>query len=437
MIIIDHKYVIYAQFAKAKAPTFETEGFKELLNEAKDNFNVSSLLSSNKKEITKLEFIDNKTFKIKLSSQNELNLNQVSRSLRLFTTFLIDDTKQMNFKHLITGKRLFYMKAEKEEKIKKFQKQGYDFSYNFLNVNTPLNIEGKMRGLYTFKVYGEKYVDPDVSSRKLYEYHSDIWFHSGKFPNGALIKKVECYTGSFYNDEKMAVTVEMNGTNKKFILGSDFIGASKNWITVDIKNNRSYLWEALGKMRCFSGHMLWCKGFNKGWYICENNEFKYSDKWTSNLITINTAKGGSSGIFDRIDWCLKLLKIYYLNITIRHYEERKKMFLNHEDVDELLKYRNLTEDEQNSGFCSLNSVNSLFHAFENSKDWLELFIDFRRFIQYFHLQNIINENGDYTVQPLIDWFPILPEEYKDYINNSVVFIQKRSVDILDKSENSY
>lgn len=104
-------YSVIAQFAKAGAPSFYTEGFEKYLSEAKDYFNTRSRLATNPKEIISLITVDEKTIRIIFRSHNKLKLEQVSRSLRVFSMYLIDETHPLNFSSLVSGKRLFRMKA--------------------------------------------------------------------------------------------------------------------------------------------------------------------------------------------------------------------------------------------------------------------------------------------------------------------------------------
>lgn len=104
-------YEAIAQFAKANAPSFRSPGFEEYLMEARDHFNTRSRVASNPKEITQLSIVDDDTIRIVFRSQEVLNISQVSRSLRVFSMYLADETHPLNFSNLITGKRLFRMTA--------------------------------------------------------------------------------------------------------------------------------------------------------------------------------------------------------------------------------------------------------------------------------------------------------------------------------------
>ena len=104
-------YEALAQFAKANAPSFRTPGFEAYLGEARDYFNMRSRVATNPKEITQLSVIDDRTIRIIFRSQEVLNVTQISRSLRVFSMFLIDETHPLNFSNFVSGKRLFRMTA--------------------------------------------------------------------------------------------------------------------------------------------------------------------------------------------------------------------------------------------------------------------------------------------------------------------------------------
>lgn len=104
-------YEAIAQFAKADAPSFFTPGYEAYLNEAKDFFNMRSRVATNPKEITELQIVDDRTIRIIFRSHDKLNISQISRSLRVFSMYLIDETHPLNFSDLVSGKRLFRMTA--------------------------------------------------------------------------------------------------------------------------------------------------------------------------------------------------------------------------------------------------------------------------------------------------------------------------------------
>lgn len=105
------QYEAIAQFAKADPPSFYSKGYEAYLQEAVKYFNIRSRVATNPKEITELTVEDDRTIRIVFNSQDRLNVSQVSRSLRVFSMYLIDETHELNFSDLVTGKRLFRMTA--------------------------------------------------------------------------------------------------------------------------------------------------------------------------------------------------------------------------------------------------------------------------------------------------------------------------------------
>lgn len=105
------QYEAIAQFAKADPPSFYTKGYEAYLQEAVKYFNIRSRVATNPKEITELKVEDDRTIRIVLKSQDRLNVTQVSRSLRVFSMYLINETHELNFSDLVSGKRLFRMTA--------------------------------------------------------------------------------------------------------------------------------------------------------------------------------------------------------------------------------------------------------------------------------------------------------------------------------------
>lgn len=105
------QYKAVAQFAKADAPSFYTKGYETYLKEAVKYFNIRSRVATNPKEITELKVEDDRTISIVFKSQDRLNISQISRSLRVFSMYLIDETHEINFANLVSGKRLFRMTA--------------------------------------------------------------------------------------------------------------------------------------------------------------------------------------------------------------------------------------------------------------------------------------------------------------------------------------
>lgn len=311
----------------------------------------------------------------------------------------------------------------------------FDLSHNFLQqlvdidnneIQNLISIEdeNKPRGKYTYQLNGKPWNDPDESNLNLYEYHLKIWKNKYPKENAVVNKPMEIY----YNGKAFKIFTEIDGKNYR--LGSDYIGFSKQWITKNI--SAKDVGKALSETRCFAGHMLWCKGFSKGWYEKKDGGFGYSDKFKPNFITINQAKGGAKGVFDRIDWTLKLLRVYYDVIKMPDLY-RESNFNSNDNVKELVEYIELSEDEKKVKKCIYaESVRRIFYAFENSREWLLLFVNFPGFIDYFALDDIVDKKNEFRVIKLSPWLPVLPVDYKRYMEDSVEFINKRKKRLEEK-----
>jgi len=112
-----YHYQTLAQFAKVNPPSFYTAGYEKLLMEAVEHFNMRSRLAANPKEILELRVLDAGTLKLVFASENRLNEPQISRSLRVFSMYLIREDAEPSFRHLVTGKRLFRMESSEIEAV--------------------------------------------------------------------------------------------------------------------------------------------------------------------------------------------------------------------------------------------------------------------------------------------------------------------------------
>jgi hypothetical protein len=107
-------------------------------------------------------------------------------------------------------------------------------------------------------------------------------------------------------------------------------------------------------------------------------------------MTINGARGFNQRIFDRFDLTLKCIKLFY---------EGKE--------------------------------NPLADAFERYRDFFMLFLDFRGYVDFFLLQDLINKDGEVNFfLPFDATFPTRPyprteDEYYRYTENELTFIAAR------------
>lgn len=141
--------------------------------------------------------------------------------------------------------------------------------------------------------------------------------------------------------------------------------------------------------------------FNKAKKDCFYNEKRTSYKSIRAMsITINNARGGEKSFYDRIDFTLFDLKQWYLKQP-----------------------------------CKLEK------AFDNSREWLLMFKDFNELIDYFLLQDFVNEEYEiknlasffegekYTILSSSDVYPAsIPSDYiayKTFVEGLLTAIKKK------------
>jgi len=242
-----------------------------------------------------------------------------------------------------------------------------------------------------------EWLDPDAESTELYEC---LEFVIRKMLN---VEVEENRVVEVYRNVKspFSICVKING--KEYTLSSDYIGFSKNWVPREISDCQ--LSEAMSITRTIGGHMVWPIGVG--------------------YPTINQAKGTGKGFYDRIDWTLRILKIYYEYIDIALKNERYASIFSDKLMEEILK--------NDVSF----SVCQILVAFDNSREWLAEFRTFEKFINTFKLNVFCSKNGEkYEVEPIVAWIPIRPNEYSEYMKASQKHIEDRTKKIVELCENS-
>ncbi|MFA0814770.1 MAG: hypothetical protein ACC608_03160 [Anaerofustis sp.] len=243
----------------------------------------------------------------------------------------------------------------------------FDIAYNYLiedyAENFPLN----------FCI--DKRTDPDSISEKLYD---DIL--KAFFPKNYDAEKLEQQFGvkpKFY-------TIKLNNTT---LLSSDYIGPSVYWSREKGVNDNK-IRGFLKQCHTIGGHIVWERGA----------DLKYK---------VNTSRGGSSGVYDRLDWTLLLLKIYLS-------DKDKKNFIieaNKCIQEEFRNTKNINEKFEN-----------LFNAF-NCSEWLKGY-SFKDFCMQFKLYgNFVD--SQFNIIEMAPLFPVLPNDYNAYIDNVCKAIDSR------------
>ena len=234
---------------------------------------------------------------------------------------------------------------------------------------------------YTFDFYPdfpndfvlEDRVDPDGQSRVLYDDLLKIFFNEGA-KKKLGIKSVKRKGCSLLINEG------------EHIITSDYIGASVNWgIRAGFTDEDGI--NLISVSRTIGGHVMFPKGGRKQ--------------------TVNQARGGSAGYYDRFDLTLLAIKAWFKgeeNIKIKR------------AIDNYNEWFNLFKDANNS---------------EKS---------FRNFIEFFKLEEFVSEKydiidlikSDIEVGKIVYldkediYIPKTREDYLHYVKNSNAIILKRS-----------
>ena len=270
-------------------------------------------------------------------------------------------------------------------------------------------LEARNKGIFDPEKYcydkdcGRKSLDPDCRSHKLYEDLAKVFGGKTNYAENELI---------FSKTEETELT-----DGKECRYGSDYIGPSWNWARQAYQFTDEEIGEGLKRTRLLGGHMLWLR----------------------KTPSINTTKGGK-GIYDRIDMCLDEIK----NAYEQGFEGKAK------------------------------HKQSLWKEICEEKEWFELFgrgwKGFSNFIDFFLLNDYANENYDVISLSISNCregcYELVKEEcrrinqykistknncylpgrqfglnlqedeakaaYRQYINNCIFLIEKRTESMLKK-----
>ncbi len=229
--------------------------------------------------------------------------------------------------------------------------------YGLKNLTGALKVDRNIN----YTVNGEEYRDPDSESLFLYRKWED--FFKGKR-----------HLWQAYPTES---NILVNVDRKEFILGSDYIGPSKYWTALDLFNSgkdedtvSTKMQEILNETRKFKGHIVWPR-------MIDGMSLGYS--------TINMARGGRKGVYDRFDITLYLLSKYYPILEDKY---SPKDFCMRFDIF----VKSCDEISMLNG--NKQRLFNMFTAFELSSDWLKLFGTFEGFIEFFDLKIFLNEAGE-------------------------------------------
>lgn len=235
----------------------------------------------------------------------------------------------------------------------------------------------------------------DNVSAKLNDSLYKLFFYDREINSEYGINKVEIRGQNYSNG--LFYTFFVN--KEEYLLSVDYIGPSiyqaKNIGRLEEREIKNFLRTS----RTLGGHMVWPRG----------------EKLRP---TINQAKGGQKGIYDRFDWTLLLLKIYY-SIIDAHNKEKF-----------MLEIKNIFPNHQISE-VDIKRFEKMYEAFDKANGWLSKFGDFESFCSFFKLKGSFVDKRC-KVNKLTSYFPIKPtkEGYCEYITNSTTAITKRNAVIL-------
>lgn len=228
-------------------------------------------------------------------------------------------------------------------------------------------------------------VDPDSKCEKLYKDFNSLFFQ-GKLPNDETIDGVKIVERHNDKGESYWETV-VNVGSGRIGLGMDYIGPSIYWAQKAGLRDEEIL-GFISISRTIGGHLIWPRWIYDG------------EKYVKDLSSINMARGGEDGVFDRIDFTLLYLKLWYEG--------------EHKD-------------------------NRVFSAFDSNRIWLEKFVDFDSFIDYFKLDGFANNlssfDFDNTTYDELQadskvFIPDSKEEYERYVEGCNYLISARTSALL-------
>ena len=190
--------------------------------------------------------------------------------------------------------------------------------------------------------------DPDMSSEKLIKDLANIFVDNKQTPCGKTIKLASVEQTRDRNKRWYAKVqvFDVADYSCSFGLTSDYIGASINW-AIESGVSKEEILKHLLVSRTLDGHILF-----PTWYSTKDE--RSWEKWPDG-ISINMAKGGKSGYYDRIDYTLLAIKNFYSTST---------------------------------------NGNKISHVIEKNRIWFELFCDFDKYVKYFKLESLLKEEGE-------------------------------------------
>ena len=179
---------------------------------------------------------------------------------------------------------------------------------------------------------------------------------------------------------------------KRHLMSADYIGPSVYWAD-KLGCTKETILNILNIGRTIGGHIVWPRG--KG-------------------TTVNQARGGDKSFYDRIDWTLFVLKIYY---------ECKRN-----------KQAAAWVVQQKYPQIEPNRYTVVLDAIDHYSEWFGEFVRFPDFCDRFLLKGpFVNES--YEIVWMATASPMLPADYNKYIQKCLDAISLRNVLIMNNLAN--
>ena len=163
--------------------------------------------------------------------------------------------------------------------------------------------------------------DPEEKSKKLYEDLVKQLLHKKKLPSGKVIRIEEpafCVHKNQYYETRIHI-ISGDKLLYRIGLGSDYIGPSINWAMEINDITKEEIINFIEMSRTIGGHIFfprWIKDYTTG-------EFHRG-------LSINNAKGGREGFYDRFDLFLFDLELWYggKKCKLKEVYDKNKIWLN-------------------------------------------------------------------------------------------------------------
>ena len=202
--------------------------------------------------------------------------------------------------------------------------------------------------------------------------------------------------------------VEVLSGGQKILLSVDYLGPSVHWLKdyysehgINTPEANSRIREFLKESRKLGGHVLFPRGNSGGFHE-----------------TLNQARGGERGVYDRIDVALLCLKTFYAcpEVSSANHQRDASVF-----AREALRF--FSDDDQFEKVKA--NLMRIFDSLQYYAEDFAYFGDFRGFCKRQILTgSFVTEEGE--VEMFAPLYPLKPKNYEEYAENVNEAIKKRN-----------